>query len=110
LAKVKFQLDEHMAHAIARELRNLGIDIVTTTDAGLRGTQDTVQLAHANATGRVIVTEDSDFLGFHGEGREHAGIAYCQQGSRSIGEIITGLLLIYETYEAEEMVRCVEYM
>jgi uncharacterized protein with PIN domain len=110
LAKVKFQLDEHMAHAIARGLRNLGIDIVTATDAGLRGTPDEIQLAHANATRRVIVTEDSDFLKFDGEGREHSGIAYCQQGARSIGEIVIGLVLIYEIYDAEDMVGHVEYL
>jgi len=30
----------------------------------------------------------------HQAGADHAGIAYCQQGSRSIGEILRGLILM----------------
>ena len=35
--------------------------------------------------GRVLVTHDADFLRYHAEGVEHAGIAYCKKGSRTVG-------------------------
>jgi hypothetical protein len=41
---------------------------------------------------------------------EHAGIAYYQQRRRSIGDIIRGLVLIWELLEPEEMAGRVEYV
>lgn len=70
---------------------------------------DTTQLEHARIAGRVIATQDGDFLGLHYR-FAHAGIAYCEQGSRSIGEIVAGLVLIYEVFSAEDMVNHVEYI
>lgn len=35
---------------------------------------------------------------------QHPGIAYCSPNSRSIGEIIRCLILIYEVYTPEEMI------
>jgi predicted nuclease of predicted toxin-antitoxin system len=65
LDEVKYQLDEHMDNAIARALRRAEIDVVTTSEAGLLSTPDTVQLAHAHASGRVMVTQDQDYLRLH---------------------------------------------
>src|SRR4051812_18369205 len=99
-----------MSHAIAGALRRYDIDVITATEAGSLGTPDEVQLAHAHATRRVMVTEDSDYLRLHSLGREHHGIAYCKQGTRSIGEIIDALVLIYEAVDADGMRNHVEYM
>ena len=90
-------------------LRRRGIDVVTAAEAGLIGAPDTVQLAQARAAGRVMFTQDGDFLGLHRQ-QPHAGIAYCKMGSRSIGQIIAGLMLIYDVYEAEEMVDRVDHL
>jgi hypothetical protein len=43
-------------------------------------------------------------------GIEHAGIVYCKQNTRSIGEIIAGLELIWELCEPEEMRNRVEFI
>jgi len=40
----------------------------------------------------------------------HAGIAYCPQQSKSIGQIIRGLLLIWEILEPEEMYNHIEFI
>ena len=88
---IRFHLDEHVGHAVAAGLRRLGIDVTTTNDAGLSGATDPGQLAYANAEGRVIFTEDGDFLVLHHLGLEHPGIAYCQQNTRTVGQIISGL-------------------
>lgn len=45
-----------------------------------------------------------------GRGIPHPGIAYCPKDSRSIGEIIDSLILIWEVCEPEEMVDQVEYI
>jgi hypothetical protein len=46
----------------------------------------------------------------HVTGVPHAGIAYCRQKSCSIGEIINGLVLIWEILEPNEMRNCVELL
>src|SRR3954451_23066473 len=100
---IRFHLDENCAGAIAAGLRRQGIDVTTTSEAGLLGADDTEHIAYALPHGRVIFTQDGDFLGIHRTGMAHAGIAYCSKDSRSIGEIIGFLTLIWEIFEPGEM-------
>ena len=106
---IRFHQDEHVAHAVADGLRRLGVDVTTTTDAGLVGASDLQQLAFAVATGRVLFTEDRDFLALAAT-HEHPGLAYCAQNTRSIGQIVRGLQLIWEVYEPEEMRNRIEFL
>jgi predicted nuclease of predicted toxin-antitoxin system len=48
---------------VAEGLRNRGIVVLTTPEAGNMGLDDEGHLAYALAEGRVIVTQDGDFLG-----------------------------------------------
>jgi predicted nuclease of predicted toxin-antitoxin system len=107
---IRFHLDEHVPHAVASGLRRLGIDVTTTTDAGLLEATDTKHIAFALAAGRVIFAEDDDFLALASAGVEHAGIVYCHQNTRSIGQMIRALELIWEVYEPEEMRNRVEFI
>ena len=107
---IRFHLDEHCAAAIAEGLRRRGVDVTTTPEAGLRGTGDDEQLAYIVAQGRMIFTEDEDFLRIHAAGTPHPGIAYCQQQARSIGEIIRGLLLVWDIHEPGEVANRIEYL
>ena len=47
---------------------------------------------------------------FHLDENSHHGILYCRQQTRSLGEIIRGLILVWEVYDAEELVNKVEYL
>jgi predicted nuclease of predicted toxin-antitoxin system len=107
---IRFHLDEHVHPAIADGLRRRGADVTTTAEAGLRSATDEEHAAFGLVQGRVVFTQDEDFLRLHAAGTPHAGIAYCHQESRTIGEIILGLLLIWEVYEPEEMHNRVEYL
>jgi predicted nuclease of predicted toxin-antitoxin system len=107
---IRYHLDEHVAPAIADGLRRRGMDVTTSTDAGLLGAEDSAHLAFGRDHGRVIFTNDSDFLRLHDDGVEHCGIVYCHQQSRSVGEIIRGLELIWEVLEPEEMRNRVEFL
>lgn len=57
----------------------------------------------------MLFTQDEDFLRLHAVGVEHGGIAYAPQGS-SVGEIIRGLMLIYQVLESDDMAGHVEYL
>ena len=83
---------------------------MTTTEAGLLGAPDTDQLSASHAAGRVLVTQDRDFLRLHRGGSLYSGIAYCDQGRCTVGELVTTLTLIYEILDADEMVGRVEYL
>ncbi|MBO1351168.1 MAG: DUF5615 family PIN-like protein [Hormoscilla sp. GUM202] len=107
---IRFHLDENVNNSVADGLRRRGVNVTTTPEAGLIGASDEVQLAFACSQNRVIFTQDNDFLRLHHGGVNHAGIAYCIKESRSIGEIIGGLALIWEVLEPEEMVGQVEYL
>ncbi|MFQ4142653.1 DUF5615 family PIN-like protein [Chlorogloeopsis sp. ULAP02] len=108
--KIKFHLDENVSNVIADGLRRRGIDVTTTPEQGLISVSDEQQLAFTLAESRVIFTQDADFLRFHQAGVTHAGIVYCSQGSRSIGEIIRSLILIWEWLDVEEMRGRVEFI
>jgi hypothetical protein len=66
-------------------------------------------LARALAEERVIFTQDDDFLRLHAAGAKHAGIAYAPQQT-SVGEIIRGLMPIYQVLEADDMKGRVEFL
>ena len=99
-----------MDHAVARGLRRAELDVITTAEAGLLGTPDTAQLAHAHRTGRIMVTQDRDYLRLHHLGTPHSGIAYSPRDSRSISELVEMLMLIDAVYEPEEMIGHLEYI
>jgi predicted nuclease of predicted toxin-antitoxin system len=107
---IHFHLDENCNLAIAEGLRRRGVDVTTTPEVGLLTADDVTQLAHALAERRVVFTQDRDFLRHHAAGVSHAGIVYCDKDTLSIGEIIRGILLIWEVYDSEEMTGQVEYL
>ena len=106
---IKFYTDEHVGRAVVRGLRQRGADVLTVPEAGLLGASDEEHLERARAEGRILLTQDDDFLRLHATGIEHAGIAYAHQGT-SVGEIIRGAMLIQQLLEAEDMRGHVEYL
>ena len=94
-----------MRFHLYQHLPRRGIDVTTTVEAGLRGASDDVHLAYALEQRRVIVTNDPDFLVLAQQDMPHMGIAYCDQGRRSIGEIMRRLLRLWEQYPAAEVLR-----
>jgi len=107
---LRFHLDENVAFAVAQGLRLHKIDVTTTPEAGLRGATDERQVEFARSAGRVIFTQDDDFLKLHAAGVPHPGIVFCEQNRRSIGEIIWWLRFIWEALEASDMQSQVEFI
>ena len=107
---IRFHLDEHVHTAVADGLKRRGVDVTTTVEAGLTGATDSQQLAFALSEGRVIVTHDADFLRLHRQSAAHAGIAYCHQGLRSVGDLIRRLLIIHEHLTPDDMAGHVEFL
>ena len=108
--RIKFHLDENVRNAIAEGLRRRGIDVSTTPEQSLIGVSDEAQLKFALSQNRVIFTQDTDFLRMNQTGVIHFGIVYCSQGNKSIGEIIRGLILIWELLDSSDMFGKVEFL
>lgn len=108
--KIKFHLDENVRTAIAQGLRRRGIDVTTTPEQFLIGVSDKVQLEFAKSQNRVIFTQDTDFLRINQANSNHCGIVYSYQGNKSMGEIIKGLILIWELLDPSDMVGKVEFI
>ncbi len=107
---IRYHLDEHVDPAIADGLRRRGIDVTTTADAALLGADDDDHVVFARAQGRVIYTNDSGFLGNQRHALDHPGIVYCHQQSRTVGEVIRSLELLWEVLEPHEIRNRVEFI
>jgi hypothetical protein len=109
VSQIRYYTDEHIAYAVTRGLRQRGVDVLSVPEAGLMGASDEAHLAFAYGQGRVLFTQDADFLRLAAAGESHAGIVYSPQYT-SIGNLIRGLLLIYQVLDAEDMVGKLEYI
>ena len=110
MGEIGFQIDEQIPYAVAEAPGLRGIDVLTAAEAGLLGVPDRELLARSLAEGRVLVTQDGDFIGLHRRQHPHAGIAYSKRGSRTIGQLVAALVLIHEALEAADMAGQVEFL
>ena len=106
---IKFYTDENVPIAVANGLRRQGVDVLTTQEANMQGAPDTEHLTFAANEGRVIVTQDADFLRLHAAGWQYVGIVYAKQHA-PIGDILRGLLLLYQVLDPENMINKIEFL
>jgi hypothetical protein len=75
--------DEHVKFAIVEGLRRRGMDVVTVQERSQEEADDEVLLETTTREGRLLLTNDVDFLRIHDRwmkaGREHSGIIYWRQ-------------------------------
>ena len=107
--RIRYQFDEHVAHAIAHGLVRQGIDVARANEAGTVGLPDDQLLARCLVEGRVVVTQDRDFMRLHHQGLPHAGIVYWKHGRRSIGDMAAFLVFLAEALTPDDMAGRVEY-
>jgi len=107
--RLKFYTDEHVPPSVVKGLRLRGFDVLTTKEADMLAASDEEHLSFANGEGRVIFTQDEDFLRLHSLGFEHSGIVYAHQRT-SIGRIVKGLVLIHQVMRQEEMENHLEFL
>jgi predicted nuclease of predicted toxin-antitoxin system len=107
--RIKFYTDEHVPSAVTKGLRRRGVDVLTARERNLLTASDETQLTVTTREGRVIFTQDADFLRLHAQGNSHAGIVYAHQ-TTPIGVIVRGLMLIYQILEPKDMQDHVEFI
>ena len=107
--KLRFYTDEHVHSSVVKGLRFRGIDVLTIKEARMLGATDADHIAFAKKEGRVIFTQDVDFLRLHAKGAEHCGIVYAHQRA-PIGDVIHGLMLLHQVLEYNDMQNRIEFL
>ena len=106
---IKFYMDEHVHKAVSEGLRRRGVDVSTAQETGLLSASDEDHLKFATQQGRVIFTQDADFLRLHAAGLSHQGIVYVPQQT-PIGSIVQCLMLIFDLLSPEDIVNHVKFL
>ena len=109
-SEIRLYMDENIEIAVAQQIKQRGIDVVSVRDLGLLGDTDQHHLQGATEMERVLCTYDSDFLRLAAAGFQHAGIIYARETTTSIGEWIKSLTRIHKTMTAADMTNHVEYL
>lgn len=111
---LRFYFDQHVPGPIRSGLRRGGIDVITAEDDASKNLDDELLLARATSLGRIMVSNDRDFLAITArwmhEGRHFAGLAFLTAQDISYSKAIEDLTLIAEVYSGEEMVDRIEYL
>jgi Domain of unknown function (DUF5615) len=89
---LKGYADEHVVFGLVQALRQRGMDVVRVQDRGREQADDADLLDEALADGRVMLTNDTDFLAVAAErvARQErcAPIFFWPQQRRSIGQLV----------------------
>lgn len=101
LTNLRFYLNENVSPEIADQVRRGGIDAVHVRDLEMLGDSDENHLQRATQAGRVLCTHDQDFLVLASQ-MDHAGSAFGDQTSASIGNWVRALRRLHAEYQAED--------
>jgi hypothetical protein len=107
-------MDEQVPFAITAGLRRRGVNVRSVQEDGRESANDEAILDRAAALGRVLFTQDKDFLAIGVDRQQHAvpfaGILFARQEGPSIGDCIRDLELIARVCEFAEYANRVEYL
>jgi hypothetical protein len=111
---IAFYMDEHVDFAITTGLRRRGVDVLAVHDDGYNHTNDIVILDHAMTLGRVMVTQDTDFLveAYRRQttGEQFAGVVFFHQNGLPVGRVIAELELIALAGNPPDLANKVEFL
>jgi hypothetical protein len=111
---VAVYFDHNVRAAIASGLRQRGVDVLTAFDDGHATADDPIVLARATGLGRVVFTNDDDFLSIAREwlntGRTFAGVIYVHQDKMTVGETINDLEIVAKAGNPDDFLNRIEYL
>ena len=101
-------MNVHVPAAITRSLRRRGVDVLTVQEDGTARLLDPELLDRAAALGRIIFTQDRDFLAEvvrrQRAGLSFATVVYARQLRVSIGQCVEDIEIIARTSAPDEAV------
>jgi len=107
-------MDVHIPMVITQTLRRRGLDVLTSQEDKRTTADDDSLLARATELGRILFSQDQDFLRIAAEwrsrGRSFPGIVFAAQRGVSLGGLARDLELLLTCCEAEELRDRVTYL
>lgn len=104
---LRFYMDHNMLQQVTAGLRLRGIDVLTSFEDGHSKTGDPELLDRATAIGRVMVTQDSDFLNEASRRQKNGigftGVIYAHPLRITISRLITDLELLAVALRPDEV-------
>jgi hypothetical protein len=111
---LEFYMDQHVESAVTEGLRNRGIRVLTAQEDDTSQASDDELLSRATSLGRILFTQDKDFLRigpeWQADGRGFAGIVYSPQQQRTVRQVIDYLELVANAMSSDEMRNQVDYV
>jgi predicted nuclease of predicted toxin-antitoxin system len=99
---LSFLADEHVQRVFVTELRANGYDVAWVDEDYGQGTADPEHLEQSQGSGRVILSNDSDFARLHEE-FDHAGCILYADQNVSVTEFIRGIKQVERFVPEEEL-------
>jgi hypothetical protein len=103
---LRFYMDVHVPLAVTERLRRMGVDVLTSQEDGTAEMGDDLLLDRATTLGRLLFTQDQDFLRIASERQEaglsFVGILFAHQRGVSLGQLVEDLELIASCGEPAE--------
>ena len=99
---LSFLADEHVKRVFITELRANGYEVAKVGADYDQGTSDTVHLERSQDSGRVIISNDSDFLRLHHD-YDHAGVLLYNDQNVSVSEFMQGIKRVERFLPNEEL-------
>jgi predicted nuclease of predicted toxin-antitoxin system len=107
-------MDEHVHMAITIGLRFRDVDVLTVQEDDRAGTPDPLLLDRATELGRVIFSQDQDFLveaqHRQTEGINFSGVIFARQSRVSIGDCIRDLEIIAKVGNLADFTNRVQFL
>ena len=114
MSGVRLYMDHQVRGIVTQGLRSRGVDVLTAEEDGARHLPDPDLLSRATALGRVLFTQDEDFLAEASRrqmtGETFAGVVYTKQQRLSDREAIDALELIAGASDPSEWLNKIEYL
>jgi predicted nuclease of predicted toxin-antitoxin system len=111
---IRLYMDVHVHGAITQALRDRGADVLTAQEDGAAELLDPDLLDRAAQLGRLLFTQDKDFLRIATErqrkGEPFQGVCYAAQSNAMLGNYIDDLDLIAIASDPEEYANRVVYL
>ncbi|WP_165226823.1 DUF5615 family PIN-like protein [Aquisphaera insulae] len=107
-------MDVHVPLVISEGLRRRGLDVLTSQEDGTTTEDDEVLLERAVSLGRILFTQDRDFLKiastWQGQARDFPGIIFSPQKCMSLGVLVVELHMVLTCSDSKELAGLVTFL
>jgi hypothetical protein len=109
-----FYMDHHVHRGVTDGLRSRGVDVITAFEDGMHLRDDNRLLERAAELGRILVTQDQDFLEivpqWQASARSFPGVVFGIQQRLDIGRMIDYLELVASVMSTQAMQNRIEFI